>query len=50
MKRYKNELKGFLQRILQEIMEKKIILGTSDAFMTSHLAHGPSDPVYYIEY
>ena len=36
-----NNLKAFLQRILQEIM-KKIILGTSDAWSIS-------DPVYYIE-
>ena len=41
-------MKGFLQRILQEIMKKKI-LGTSDAWLTSCLAHQPSDPAYYIE-
>ena len=27
---------------------KKIILGTSDAWSTIHLAHRPSDPAYYI--
>ena len=31
----KNELKGFLQRVLQEIMKKKIILGTLDAWSMS---------------
>ena len=28
--------------------EKKIILGTSDAWSTIHLAHRPSEPAYYI--
>jgi hypothetical protein len=28
--------------------EKKIILGTSDAWLTIHLSHRPSDPPYYI--
>ena len=28
---------------------EKIILGTSDAWSMSGLAHGPSNPVYYIE-
>ena len=27
---------------------KKIILGTSDAWSTSHLSHQPSEPAYYI--
>ena len=36
-------MKVFLQRILQEIMKKKIILGTSDAWSTIHLSHWPSD-------
>ena len=27
---------------------KKIILGTSDAWLTIHLSHRPSDPVYCI--
>ena len=44
----KNKLKGFLQRILQEIM-KKIILGTSDDWSLSRLSHQPSDQAYYIE-
>ena len=39
----KNKLKGFLQRILQEIMKKKII-GTSDAWLTICLSNPPSDP------
>ena len=38
-----NKLKGFLQRIFQEIM-KKIILGTSDTWSMR-----PSNPAYYIE-
>ena len=42
------KLKGFLQRILQEIM-KKIILGTSDAWSMKRLFHQPSNPAYYIE-
>ena len=29
--------------------EKKIILGTSDAWSMSRLAHRPSNPAYYIE-
>ena len=40
-------MKGFLQRILQDFM-KKTILGTSDAWSTSHLSHRPSKTVYYI--
>ena len=32
MEKQKKKMKGFLQAILQEIMEKKIILGTSDAW------------------
>ena len=28
--------------------EKKIMLGTSDAWSTSHLSQHPSEPVYYI--
>ena len=28
---------------------KKLILGTSDAWSMSRLAHQPSDPAYYIE-
>ena len=28
--------------------EKKIILGTSDAWSTSRLSHWPSEPAYYI--
>ena len=39
--------KGFLQRILQDFMEKKI-LGTSDAWSTSCLSHQPSKPAYHI--
>ena len=34
----KNKLKGFLQRILQDIMKKRITLGTSDAWSTSHFS------------
>ena len=41
-------MKGFLQRILQEIM-KKIILGTSDAWSMRRSSHRPSDPAYYIK-
>ena len=37
-----------MQRILQEIMKKKI-LGTLDAGLMSHWSQGPSEPVYYIE-
>ena len=40
-------MKGFLQRILQEIM-KKILLGKSDTWSTIHLSHRPSNPAYYI--
>ena len=41
-------MKGFLQRILQEIM-KKLILGTSDAWSMRQSSHRPSNPAYYIE-
>ena len=41
-------MKGFLQRILQEIMKKKI-LGTSDAWSMRQSSHRPSVPAYYIE-
>ena len=41
-------MKGFLERILQEIM-KKIMLGTSDAWSMRRSFHRPSDPAYYIE-
>ena len=30
-------------------MEKKIMLGTSDAWWISRLSHRPSEPAYYIE-
>ena len=33
---------------LQEIMKKRIKLGTSDAWSTSHLFQQTSEPVYYI--
>ena len=36
-------MKQFLQRILQEVM-KKIILGTSDTWSTSHLSQLTSKP------
>ena len=41
-------MKGFFQRILQEIM-KKIILGTSDAWSTLGLSYRASDQADYIE-
>ena len=47
-KEWKNKLKGFLQRILQDFMKKKIILGTSDTWLSSRLSHQPSEPAYYI--
>jgi hypothetical protein len=47
IKNHKNKLKGFLQRILQEIMKK--ILGPSDAWSKSRLSHRPRDPAYYFE-
>ena len=37
-------MKRFLQRILQEIMKKKIKLGTSDAWLLSRLSQRSSDP------
>ena len=33
---------------LQDFMKKKIILGTSDTWLTSCLSHRPSKPAYYI--
>ena len=48
IKKYKNKLKRFLQRILLEIMKKKI-LGTSEAWSVSHSSQRPSEPAYYIE-
>ena len=40
----KNELKPFLKRILQAIVKKEIILGTSDAWSMSRLSHLPICP------
>ena len=45
----KKKFKGFLRRILEEIMKKIIILGRSDTWSTSRLSHRPSNPAYYIE-
>ena len=42
-------MKGFLQRIMQEIMKRKIVLGTSDAWSMRQSSHRPSDQVYDIE-
>ena len=41
-------MKQFLQRILQEIMEKKIF-GTSNTWSMSHSSQQPSLQAYYIE-
>ena len=41
-----SKLKRFLQRILQEIMKKKI-LGTSDPWSMSRLSQRDTEPVYY---
>ena len=41
-------MKQFLQRIFQEIMKKKITLGTSDTWLTSHLSHRIRKQTYYI--
>ena len=38
-----------MKQFLQRNYEKKIILGTSDAWSTSRWSHRPSDPAYYIE-
>ena len=45
IKKLQKRLKEFLQRILEEIMKKKIIPRTSDAWWTIHC---PSNPAYYI--
>ena len=37
-----------MQRILQEMMKKKIILGRSDAWLMSSLSQRPIEPAYYI--
>ena len=42
-------MKGFLKRILQEIM-KEIILGTSDAWSIIQSSHKPSNSAYHIEH
>ena len=41
-------MKGFFQRILQEIM-KKMMLGTSDGWLMRQSYHLPSYPSYHIE-
>ena len=41
-------MKGVLQRILQDLMKRKIMLGTSDAWSTNRLSHWPSETAYYI--
>jgi hypothetical protein len=46
IKKIRNEFKGFLQRILQEIV-KKIILGTSDAWSTIRLSKSKQPSVLY---
>ena len=38
----KNKLEVFLQRISQDFMKKKIVLGTSDDWSTIRLFHGPT--------
>ena len=38
-----------MQRILKEIMKKKMILGTSDAWSMRRSSHRPSDPAYYLK-
>ena len=38
-------MKGFLQK---RFYERKIILGTSDAWLTSHLSYRLSEPAHYI--
>ena len=43
----KKKWKGFCKEFCK-ILWRKIILGTSDAWLTSHLSHRPSEPVYYI--
>ena len=48
MKNKTNKLKGFLQRILKEIMKKKLF-GTSDTGSMRRSSHRSSDPGYYIE-
>ena len=40
----KKNWKGFCKEL-----QKKIMLGTSDAWSMSHLSHWPSEPAYYIE-
>ena len=40
--------KGFFTKNFGKIHEKKIILGTSDAWSTSRLSHRPSKLAYYI--
>ena len=37
-----------LERILQKIMKKRIILGTSDAWLMSHLSQRTGKPAYHI--
>ena len=42
-------MKGFLQRFLQDIMKKKIIFGTSDAWSMGRSSHQANDTEYYIK-
>ena len=37
-----------MKRFFARNYEEKIILGTSDTWLTSHLSHQPSEPAYYI--
>ena len=39
----------YIEMIFARNYEKKIILGTSDAWSMSCLSQQPSNPVYYIE-
>ena len=42
-------MKKIIETIFAKNLSKKVILGTSDAWSMSHLAHRSSDPAYYIE-
>ena len=53
IKKYENKLKQFLQMTFARNYEKKIIIGTSDAWSMSRLSQQPSNPatqqIMYIE-
>ena len=48
MKKIKKQIERDFEKNFARFHEIKIILGTSDSWLTSHLSHRPSKPAYHI--